>query len=99
MSASVNDDVLPTWEVFMQKKNGGAHEHVGNVHAADSELALQSARDVYGRRGGNGTIWVIPIEAISSSGSDDEAPFFDPADDKIYRYQNHYRVSKVIKKL
>ncbi len=83
----------------MQQKNGGAQQHVGNVHAADAEIALQNARDVYARRGGNGSIWVVPSEAIYSSGSDDEAPFFDPSDDKIYRHPNFYRVPKAIKNL
>ena len=40
----------PLWEVFVQKKPGVPFEHAGSVHAADKELALQNARDVYSRR-------------------------------------------------
>lgn len=94
-----DNEQLAVWEVFMQQKNGGPHQHVGNVHAADAEIALQNARDVYGRRGGNGSIWVVPLETIYASGSDDEAPFFDPSDDKAYRHPNYYRVPKAIKNL
>ena len=41
----------PLWEVFIRSRNGLAHKHVGSLHAADAEMALQAARDVYARRG------------------------------------------------
>ena len=37
------------WEVFIQSKNGLAHKHVGNVHAADKVMALENARELYTR--------------------------------------------------
>jgi len=45
-----NSDQLPLWEVFIQK-SGGPFKHEGSVHASDSKMALQNARDVYTRRG------------------------------------------------
>lgn len=96
---SINTDSLPTWEVFMQQKNGAAHEHVGSVHAADAELALQGARDVYARRGGNGCIWVVPMETIYSSSSDDSESFFEPGNDKIYRHGHYYKVPRTLKNI
>ena len=36
----------PLWEVFIRSRNGLAHKHVGSLHAADSTLALQAARDL-----------------------------------------------------
>ena len=42
---------VPLWEVFIRRRNGLAHKHVGSLHAADSTLALQAARDIYTRRG------------------------------------------------
>ncbi len=42
-------ELTPLWEVFIRPRNGLHHRHVGSLHAADSALALQSARDVYTR--------------------------------------------------
>ena len=36
---------LILWEVFIQSKVNLPYKHVGNVHASDSEMALQNARD------------------------------------------------------
>ena len=41
----------PLWEVFIRPRSGLPHKHCGSVHAADAELAVQAARDVYTRRG------------------------------------------------
>ena len=88
MAAPVNQpdaapsDELPLWEVFTQAKDGAPHEHAGSVHAADAELALQSARDVYARRGQVVSLWVVPSAAIVASSPEEQGPFFDPADDK-----------------
>jgi ring-1,2-phenylacetyl-CoA epoxidase subunit PaaB len=81
----------PLWEVFTQKKQGAPHEHAGSVHAPDAELALQNARDVYSRRNEAISLWVVASEAIIATSMEDTGPFFDPADDKIYRHPNFYK--------
>ncbi|QXD16295.1 1,2-phenylacetyl-CoA epoxidase subunit B [Rhodocaloribacter litoris] len=86
-----NDRMVP-WEVFVQPRAGAPHEHAGNVHAADAEMALQNARDVYARRGNVVSIWVVPAAAIHASRPEDTGPFFDPADDKPYRHPSFYKV-------
>ncbi len=96
MSEITND--WPVWEVFTQKKSGAPHEHAGNLHAPDAEMALQNARDVYSRRNEAVSIWVVPAEHIVSSTPEDMGPFFDPANDKIYRHPQFYSVPKVVKK-
>lgn len=53
------DNQFPQWEVFIQSKTGLPYKHVGNVHAADGELALQNARDLYTRRQEGTSIWVF----------------------------------------
>ena len=78
------------WEVFIQSKNGLAHKHAGNVHAADKEMALQNARDLYTRRNEGSCIWVIKAEDIVSSESEDGEAFFDPSNDKMYRHPTFY---------
>ena len=97
MENNVNTDNLPVWEVFIQAKNGGSFQHAGNVHAADKELAMQNARDLYTRRMEGTCIWIVKAEDIISSNPDDEESFFDPANDKIYRYPTIFKVSKKVK--
>jgi ring-1,2-phenylacetyl-CoA epoxidase subunit PaaB len=45
-----NDNQFPLWEVFVQAKSGTPYKHAGSVHAADKEMALMNARDLYSRR-------------------------------------------------
>ena len=80
----------PLWEVFIRGKGGLSHRHVGSVHAADAELALQNARDVYARRGEAVNLWVVPSSAITASTPSDAGPFFDPGNDKAYRHPQFY---------
>ena len=87
------------WEVFVQEERGEPHLHAGSVHAADRELALQNARDVYARRGKVLSIWVVPAEAIAASQPTDCEAFFDSMDDKIYRHPQFYKVPRGIKNL
>jgi len=46
----VTTSMTSLWEVFVRSRKGLSHTHVGSVHAADADLALQNARDVYTRR-------------------------------------------------
>ena len=80
------------WEVFIQSKHGVAHKHVGNLHAADKEMALQNARDLYTRRNEGSCIWVVKSEDIVSSESEDVEAFFDPSNDKMYRHPTFYKM-------
>ena len=94
-----NDTQFPQWEVFIQTKNGGPYEHPGSLHAADKKMALQNARDLYTRRNEGRSIWVVPTECIAATTADDAADFFDPANDKIYRTPNFYKMPQGTKNL
>jgi ring-1,2-phenylacetyl-CoA epoxidase subunit PaaB len=83
---------LPLWEVFIRSRSGLAHKHCGSVHAADAEMALQAARDVYTRRGEGNSIWVVPSSAIVASDPSDKDGLFEPAMSKIYRHPTFYEV-------
>jgi ring-1,2-phenylacetyl-CoA epoxidase subunit PaaB len=85
------------WEVFVQSETGAPHEHAGSVHAADAEMAVQNARDVYARRGNVISIWVVPSQYITATTPADSHPFFDPADDKVYRHPQFYKIPKAVK--
>ena len=80
----------PVWEVFIRSRSGLDHRHAGSVHAADAEMALENARDVYTRRQEGVSIWVVPSAAITASDPQDSASLFDPAKDKIYRHPTFY---------
>ena len=83
---------LPLWEVFIRSHSGLAHKHCGSIHAADAEMALQAARDVYTRRGEGNSIWVVPSAAIAASDPSDKGELFEPALSKIYRHPTFYDV-------
>ncbi|MGE5499682.1 MAG: 1,2-phenylacetyl-CoA epoxidase subunit PaaB [Syntrophothermus sp.] len=97
MENNNSDTQLMLWEVFMQTEQGGAHVHAGSLHASDAEMALMNARDVYARRGPVYSIWVVPAEAIKATSPGDNGSFFDPAEDKIYRHPQFYKVPKGIR--
>ena len=83
---------MPLWEVFIRSRNGLAHQHAGSIHAADAELALRAARDVYTRRGEGLSIWVAPSAAITASDPDDKDMLFEPSVTKIYRHPTFYDI-------
>ena len=60
------DSQWPRYQVFLQEKQGAPHQDVGSVHAPDSEIALQNARDVFVRRPACINLWVVPADAILS---------------------------------
>jgi ring-1,2-phenylacetyl-CoA epoxidase subunit PaaB len=82
----------PLWEVFIRSQHGLAHRHVGSVHAADAEMAMLNARDVYTRRNEGLSIWVVQASDISASAADDKGPLFDPANTKVYRHPTFYDI-------
>lgn len=82
----------PLWEVFIRSRQGLGHKHAGSLHAADAQMAIQNARDVYTRRQEGVSIWVVPAEAITASSPDNKEVLFDPANDKVYRHPTFYKL-------
>lgn len=80
----------PLWEVFIRSKSGLNHKHAGSLHAADANMAIENARDVYTRRNEGVSIWVVESKHIAASDPDDADPFFEPAKDKVYRHPTFY---------
>jgi len=83
---------MPLWEVFVRPRNGLSHKHVGSLHAADAEMAMMAARDVYTRREEGNSIWVVRAEQIVASDPDRGGENFDPAADKVYRHPSFYDI-------
>jgi ring-1,2-phenylacetyl-CoA epoxidase subunit PaaB len=61
-----SDTQWPRFEVFLQEKPGAAHQDVGSVHAPDMELALMNARDVFVRRSGCISLWIVAAENLTT---------------------------------
>jgi len=80
----------PLWEVFIRSRQGLNHKHVGSLHAADADMAIENARDVYTRRSEGVSIWVVLSEQIVASNPDQQDELFDPAEDKVYRHPTFY---------
>jgi ring-1,2-phenylacetyl-CoA epoxidase subunit PaaB len=82
----------PLYEVFVRGKRGLNHVHVGSLHAADDDMAVRHARDVYTRRNEGVSIWVVKADDITASSPDEKDPLFAPAGDKVYRHPTFYTI-------
>jgi ring-1,2-phenylacetyl-CoA epoxidase subunit PaaB len=82
----------PLFEVFIRSKQGLSHKHVGSLRAADADMAIENARDVYTRRSEGISIWVIESKLITASDPKEADALFEPADSKIYRHPTFYDV-------
>ena len=87
----------PLWEVFIRTKNGLEHRHAGSLHAADGEMAIENARDVYTRRMEGVSIWVVPSKEIVASNPEHSGELFEPAADKAYRHPTFYDLPDEVK--
>jgi ring-1,2-phenylacetyl-CoA epoxidase subunit PaaB len=87
----------PLWEVFIRSKQGLDHKHAGSLHAADAQMAMENARDVYTRRQEGISIWVVESKHIHASQPEDNGAFFEPAADKVYRHPTFYDLPDALK--
>jgi ring-1,2-phenylacetyl-CoA epoxidase subunit PaaB len=87
----------PLWEVFIRSKQGLDHKHAGSLHAADAQMAIENARDVYTRRMEGVSIWVVESKHIHASNPDEADSFYEPANDKVYRHPTFYELPEAVK--
>jgi len=87
----------PLFEIFLRSKNGLSHKHVGSLHAADTDMAITNARDVYTRRKEGVSIWVVQSKHIAASNPEESEAMFDPAEDKVYRHPTFYVLPEELK--
>lgn len=87
----------PLWEIFIRSKQGLDHKHVGSLHAADAQMAIENARDVYTRRQEGVSIWVVESRYIHASNPDEADSFYEPANDKVYRHPTFYDLPDEVK--
>jgi ring-1,2-phenylacetyl-CoA epoxidase subunit PaaB len=89
----------PLWEVFIRSQHGVAHKHVGSLHAADAEMAMTNARDLYTRRAEGVSIWVVRSTDITASSPGEKEPLFEPANAKVYRHSTFFPMPPGVKNL
>lgn len=82
----------PLWEIFIRSKQGLDHKHAGSLHAADAQMAIENARDVYTRRMEGVSIWVVESKYIHATNPEESGELFQPAEDKIYRHPTFYQL-------
>ncbi len=99
MEKNASSESWPLWEVFIRTRQGLDHKHAGSLHAADAQMALENARDVYTRRNEGISIWVVESRHIHASTPDEAGSFFDPANDKVYRYPTFYNLPDELKNI
>lgn len=87
----------PLWEIFIRSKQGLDHKHAGSLHAADAQMAIENARDVYTRRMEGVSIWVVESKYIHASNPDEAASLYEPAEDKVYRHPTFYDLPDEVK--
>jgi len=89
----------PLWEIFVRSENGLAHKHVGSLHAADAQMAIENARDLYTRRNEGVSIWVVKSADIVATDPAEADALFKPSEDKQYRHATFYAVPEGVKHL
>jgi ring-1,2-phenylacetyl-CoA epoxidase subunit PaaB len=87
--APTADHQWPVYQVFERPSRSSPMQAAGSVHAADPEMALQSARDVYGRRPTSVGLWVVPRTAVFSKTTEELQDFSPAPDDPFIREQTY----------
>lgn len=96
---SVQEKNWPLWEVFIRSRQGLDHKHAGSLHAADAQMAIENARDVYTRRMEGVSIWVVESKYIHASNPEESSSLYDPANDKVYRHPTFYELPEAVKNM
>ena len=89
----------PLFEIFVRARSGLSHRHVGSLHAADAQMAIDHARDLYTRRAEGVSIWAVASSDITASDPAESTALFEPAKDKIYRHPTFYDVPDDVENL
>ena len=78
------------YEVFIQLQRGKPHVHAGTVDAVDADMAMQFAREHYGRDQQCVHIWICPREAMTATNYDNDLLW--RTTDQSYRLARGYQV-------
>ena len=79
--------------MFLRGKRGLNHVHVGSLHAADPQMALHHARDLYTRRNEGVSIWVVRASGHHRvAARTRRTRSSTPSGDKVYRHPTFYDI-------
>ena len=87
-------DQWQTFEVFVQVKKGQHHNHVGSLHAPNSEMAYILAKEQFGRRSKIVNLWVVKTADVFTAIGDEV--MFERNEEKDYREAGGYKVMEKI---
>src|SRR5664279_1623177 len=99
MESKSHSENWPVWEVFIRARQGLDHKHAGSLYAADAQMAIENARDVYTRRNEGISIWVVESKWVHASNPDESDSLYDPANDKMYRLPGYYQLPDELKNM
>ena len=75
---------MHVYEVFVKRDGRDEFRHVGALEAADDELALVLAREVYLRRAEGDRLWVVRRDHVVAA----DDGFVEPNADKPHRHHD-----------
>lgn len=87
------------FEVFRQATKRDYHEHVGDVHAPNAELATQYAQVMHARRKPANSLWVVPRKAIETVEADDPGVEMGGTTDRSYRWATNYDTGRMAEEI
>jgi ring-1,2-phenylacetyl-CoA epoxidase subunit PaaB len=87
------------WEVFRQETAADYHEHVGDVHAPNAELARTFAQVLHARRKPAHTLWVAPKDEIEVVDSREEGIAMGGTTQKAYRWATNYSTGRMAEEI
>lgn len=87
------------WEVFRQASPEDYHEHVGDIHAPDAEMARLYAQVMHARRKPTNSLWVVPKEEISEVDADDPGVAMGGTTQKEYRWATNYSTGRMAEEI
>lgn len=87
------------FEVFRQASPEDYHEHVGDVHAPDAEMARQFAQVMHARRKPANSLWVVPKAEISEVDADDPGVSMGGTTQKEYRWATNYSTGRMAEEI
>ncbi len=83
----ISGPALEPFEVFRQETEGGPMRHGGSVMAPDLDLAIDYARELYGRRQESVRLWVVRRADIADV---DDTDFHQPPLDRSFKNPGGY---------
>lgn len=90
---------LQAYHVFIKTRQAGPQTFTGFIEAASPEEALMLAATILSPTPPPLGWWVFPSEAVLQNDPEDEAAFFEPAQDKPFRLSTGFHTVSAMRKI